>query len=134
MQIREEIGGPREELWRRTFVVGAAPELQTCEADGDEARLVERGHARVVIRARMGCRGMVILADTWYPGWQARVDGRLTPIHEAYGFLRGVVVERGEHTLEFRYRPASVYGGMALSAAALLAVAVLLIAPARRAG
>jgi uncharacterized membrane protein YfhO len=74
---------------------------------------------------------MVILSDTFFPGWLASVDGRDTPIHEAYGFLRGVVVPGGLHTLEFRYRPRSVFLGAALTAFAT-AIATLLCRSLRR--
>ena len=67
------------------------------------------------------CRGMVVLTDAYYPGWKAQVDGRGTAIHEAYGFVRGVVVEGGEHAVEFVYRPASVMMGALLSLGSALA-------------
>ena len=50
-------------------------------------------------------------ADTYFPGWVATVDGQPAPVYEAYGFLRGVVVEAGAHRIEMRYRPKSVYWG-----------------------
>jgi uncharacterized membrane protein YfhO len=78
----------------------------------------------VLVEARMACRGMLILTDTWYPGWRAAVDGRAARIHEAYAAVRGVVVEAGRHTVEFRYAPLRWYAGAALTlASALLAAA-----------
>jgi hypothetical protein len=38
--------------------------------------------------------------------------------------VRGVVVEAGDHTIEMRYRPVSVYAGAALS---LLAVGIVMV-------
>ena len=68
----------------------------------------------------MACRGMVILSETFFPGWQATVDGRAAPIYEADGTLRGIVVEGGTHQIEMRYRPMSVYAGAFLTALGLL--------------
>jgi len=68
---------------------------------------------RLVLRATMACRGMVIASETYFPGWQAKVDGKPAEIHEVYGALRGVVVPAGEHRIEMRYRPASVRWGAA---------------------
>jgi uncharacterized membrane protein YfhO len=79
---------------------------------------------RVSHSARLQCAGFLVLTDTWRPGWRATVDGRATPIHEAYGALRGVVVPAGPHTVEFRYRPWSAYWG-ALSSALAFAAAAL---------
>jgi uncharacterized membrane protein YfhO len=74
----------------------------------------------VVIQAQMSCRGMVILTDTWFPGWRATVDGRAAVIEKAYGAFRGVVVEAGDHTVEMRYRPWSVFLGAGMTGAAAL--------------
>ena len=54
--------------------------------------LLERQSSRVLLEANLKCRGMVIVADTFFQGWVATVDGQNRPIYEAYGFLRG---ERG---------------------------------------
>ena len=77
----------------------------------------------VHIHARMQHKGMVILSDTFYPGWRADVDGHSAEIHEVYGAARGVVVDAGDHQLTFRFRPASVYAGAALSLLTVLLVA-----------
>ncbi len=113
----------REEMAVKTFLPGPVPELERCEGV-EEARIAEYGLNRVVVEARLACKGMVILTDTWFPGWRARVDGRPARIHEAYAAVRGVVVEGGAHRVEFVYRPGSVMAGGALTALACLAAAV----------
>jgi uncharacterized membrane protein YfhO len=57
----------------------------------------------------------LILADTYFPGWTATIDGQATPIIETFGALRGVVIEPGEHHVEYSYRPASAMAGAALT-------------------
>jgi uncharacterized membrane protein YfhO len=63
---------------------------------------------------------MVILTDTWFPGWHATVDGKPAQIHEAYGGVRGVIADGGEHMVEMRYRPMSVIAGFLMTLAAAL--------------
>ena len=82
----------------------------------------------------MRCRGMVILTDTWFPGWQATVDGKRAKIERAYGFVRGVVVEPGNHVIEMRYRPLSVYLGAGLSLLACGIVIAGVFSPMRKRG
>ena len=78
----------------------------------------------VRITANLQCRGMVILTDTWFPGWRAKVDGNTVEIYQAYGGVRGVMVDGGRHVIEMRYRPWSVFLGGALTLlAAVVAVA-----------
>lgn len=99
------------------------PSLASCS--GDDISMTHHEPNYVRIDAEMQCRGMVILTDAWFPGWRATVDGKRAKIEKAYGFVRGVVVEQGKHTVEMKYRPWSVYIGGALSLLALAIVAVV---------
>jgi hypothetical protein len=76
----------------------------------------------VELDATMDTAGLVVLTDTFYPGWQADVDGAPTPIVRANYFARGVFVDRGTHHIVFRYRPNSHRAGVAVSLMALLVV------------
>jgi hypothetical protein len=121
----------RDDLRWKTFVPGRPPDLERC-AGPDSVEILSYEPGRVRIAADMACRGMVILTDTWFPGWRAEVDGEPAVIHEAYGVVRGVVVERGAHTIEMRYRPLSVLAGGLLSAAATLLAAGVWLAGRNR--
>jgi hypothetical protein len=112
------------DLGRVVALIGSAPALEVCPS-GDDVRIESYLPNRVKLRARMGCRGMVILADSWYPGWRAYVDGRPAQIHAAYNLARGVVAERGEHELVFSYQPGSVYLGLACAAIGIALCAFL---------
>jgi hypothetical protein len=111
-ELSAALGNSAIELREQALLAGAAPALERCAA-GDRVRFLAQEADRVVLEAEMGCRGMAVLADTWFPGWQATVDGRSAPILEVYGALRGVVVEQGVHRVEMVYRPWSArLGGL----------------------
>lgn len=116
---------PAFDFRKTVAVLGDAPQLDQCQGR-DEVRMVRRGMDRVTIAADMACRGMVILGDSFYPGWRVTIDGRPAAIREVYGALRGVVVESGQHTVDMIYRPLSILGGAALS---LLGLAITLAIP-----
>ncbi len=59
--------------------------------------------------------GWVVLADTYYPGWFAYLDGRPAPLLRANYAFRAVAVEAGEHVVEFRYAPRSFQSGVWIS-------------------
>ena len=103
---------------------GSAPSLQTCSGN-DEAHVVSRSANSVIVDVRAACHGMVVLADTWYPGWGATVDDRPERIWPADNALRGVVVGAGMHRIEFRYRPASAIAGGVLSMIGILGACLL---------
>jgi uncharacterized membrane protein YfhO len=81
---------------------------------------------RVVLQATLSLPGWVVLADTFYPGWTATVDGIPTPIHPTDLLFRGVFVTPGRHRIVFRYQPRSVSRGLALSITALAVCALML--------
>jgi hypothetical protein len=108
-----------ESFRREAHMVVQPPPVETCAA-ADNVQLVEHAPDRLAIHAEMACSGMVILSDTYYPGWRARVDHHPAEIYEVNGAMRGVAVPRGSHTITMRYRPLSVYLGAALSLAGIL--------------
>jgi hypothetical protein len=112
-------------LPRARVVHDAPPELERCDGAEEPVSFAAMQPSRVALDATLGCRGMVVLADTAFPGWRAEVDGRQAPIHEISGALRGVVVERGSHRIEMTYRPVSVTLGALMTLSGLLAAGLL---------
>jgi hypothetical protein len=110
---------PGFDLASHAVVTRDHPKLENC--GGDSVQVVRHEPNRVELRAQMKCRGMVILTDTYFPGWRARVDGHSAEIYETNGFVRGVVVEGGEHSIEMVYRPVSFVAGLALTLLGILA-------------
>ena len=114
-EIISRLNGPLGELKDEVLLTGqAAPDLETCPG-ADDIRLESYGQSSITIQAKMNCRGMVILGDTFFPGWRATVDGAPVPVYEVFSLVRGVVVPSGNHQIKFRYRPISVLAGAALS-------------------
>ncbi|HEY9715207.1 MAG TPA: hypothetical protein V6C72_17180, partial [Chroococcales cyanobacterium] len=52
--------------------------------------------------------GLFVLADQYYPGWQATVDGEVAPVLKANAFMRAVAVPAGDHTIAFTFKPRSL--------------------------
>jgi len=86
----------------------------------------------VVLEARLGESGYLVLSDTWRPGWRAELDGSQVPLLRAQLAFRAVAVPAGTHTLRFRYRPLSFYLGLGVSALAGVALVTALFKLRRR--
>jgi Bacterial membrane protein YfhO len=114
------------ELRSKAVIVGTrAPKLAACPEAKNTVFVSKYSPSNVSISADMSCNGMVVLSDTYFPGWYASVDGRPAQIYEVDLALRGVAVPQGSHVVTFRYRPRSVYWGAGLTLAGLLGAAVL---------
>jgi uncharacterized membrane protein YfhO len=51
--------------------------------------------------------GLVVLTDTYYPGWKAYLDGKKVDIKLTDHAFRGIVVPAGTHEIVYKYDPAS---------------------------
>jgi hypothetical protein len=86
---------------------------------------VERAAERIRIEAESPGEGLLVVADAFWPGWRASIDGRSVPIQRADLLVRAVRWPAGRHLLEMSYEPPGVTLGIAVSAvAALVAVAL----------
>lgn len=86
------------------------------------------------VRTSSGSESFLVTSDTWYPGWQATVDGSPASIFRANYALRGVRVPAGRHIVRFEYRPKMLFAGMAISVFCLVILAGILAVSLRQAG
>lgn len=89
------------------------------------ARILEDSGERVRVALPGGAGGRLVLADAWYPDWQASVDGRPAKVERYQGFLRAVEVPRGATEVDFTYSATGLEAGFVLSALGLLLLLLL---------
>jgi hypothetical protein len=109
--VVEDMGNPVP-----TLIVETPPEKGRAVFERDDIH-------EVLVRTDCPSEGLLVLRDSWYPGWMATVDGKKTPIFRVNGCYRGVIVPAGEHKIRFLYRPILVY----ISGAASLLTTLLVI-------
>ena len=92
-----------------------------------------RGPGRWTIETSGQRPAVVVVADSWFPGWRAQVDGKRVPVMKADGAFLGVAVDPGRHTIEIEYRkPAAAVTGRVVTGGTLLVVLGFFTAPRRR--
>lgn len=69
----------------------------------------------------------LILNDSYYPGWKATVDGQAVKIYPANINSRAIVINSGQHVVDFTYEPANLRLGTLISMGALIIIGFLLI-------
>ena len=70
---------------------------------------------RVQVRVTTPAEGILVLADSHDRGWAAAVNGTPAPLLRVNGMFRGVLLEAGEHTIDFTYQPVGIAYGSAVS-------------------
>ena len=91
----------------------------------------ERHHVRV--EADAAAPGVLVLSETYYPGWSATLDGKPAELLRADYAFRGVALPAGHHVVEMTFASRPTRAGLALSALGLAALAALAIRRRRRA-
>jgi hypothetical protein len=124
-QVLARMQDPAFQPNRLALLSDGAPLSDESPAQGDAVEITLDKPERVVVKAQSARAGFLVLADTWYPGWTATVDGRATPIARADYVFRAVLLAPGAHTIAFEYRPPSVAVGAAISGLALIVLIVL---------
>lgn len=106
-----EHGGPIRGTSRDDYLpvdvkqVPRQPAAHLLEAEPGEIVLVEQTRPRrYQALVQMRASGVVALSRFWYPGWQARIDGRKAETfpHSPLGLV-GVKLPAGEHQVEFDF-------------------------------
>lgn len=106
-----------------TVILEAAP-VERAGGAGTAVVLDDANPNRLTVAVAAPSGGWLVVADAWSPGWRAALDGAPVEIVRADGLLRAVWIPPGEHTVEFRYAPASFSLGAALSLMAWAACAL----------
>jgi len=123
----QDPGFPREH-----GVVLAAGEARAARpAAAGSARIVRDRPDAVDVAIEPAAPGWLVLADTFFPGWVARVDGQPREILRANVAFRAVAVQPGESRVEFRYEPLSYRAGAVVSLLAAAMVVALGVAGRR---
>ena len=82
-------------------------------------RWLQFSRNRLLLETNTPSSALLILAEAWYPGWSASVNGIATPVIPVNGWMRGAVVPAGVSRIELRYRPTHFALGAVVSLVSL---------------
>jgi hypothetical protein len=98
----------------------------------DEVDVLVDSWNELVVRTVSAKGAMLVVADSWAPGWRATIDGTPAGLFPVWGVVRGVAVPEGLHEVVFRFEPPGLRLGIAMSLAGLLIAGTALSVGARR--
>ena len=124
--LRSSSFDPRAEAVVTAGALEAAG-IQPQAGQSAQARIVSYADERVVVETDLSSPGLLVLADTNYPGWKAVVDGVERPIVTTDYLFRGVWLGAGKHRVEFRFEPTSFSRGVLIAAVTVVLTLMLLV-------
>jgi hypothetical protein len=93
------------------------------------ARLARELPGELDIHTESATEQLLVVADSFHPGWRAAVDGQPVAVVRVNGDFMGCVAPPGEHLIQFRFKPASLQAGAIVTFCGLGLWLCLLIAP-----
>lgn len=94
-------------------------------------RIAVRTPTRWEFECEAGTASVLRVANPFFPGWSARVDGISTRLDESPGQPIRIAVPAGRHRVELVYRPASFMAGVVLAVIGWSIIAVLIVSDRR---
>lgn len=89
--------------------------------DPGRARVTKRTSTHVEIDVDAHFRSVLVLGDSYFPGWRVTVNGEPSTLFPVYHALRGVVVPAGKAKVVYSYFPNSLRLGLGISLTACIA-------------
>jgi Predicted membrane protein len=81
---------------------------------------------RISIAVESSAPALLVLAEPWFPGWSARVNGSVAPCIPANAWMRAVLVPAGKSQVEMTFHSTYLVPGAVISLVALALIVLLL--------
>ena len=106
---------------------------EALDGPNGEAAIISWDVNDVSVVTNSDAPGVLLVAQVWYPGWQARVDGGdWRPAQRADGAFLATPVPPGQHRIDLRFRSPRQIEGYAIALAICFFVGVVMVWPLRR--
>jgi len=113
--LLSELFSNKTDIQKTAFVETSVPLLDTGSGMTGSVVIDSYKANSVTMSVTSPSNALLVLSDTYYPGWRASVDGAETPIYRTNYTFRGIVVPKGTHAVRFFYDPDSFRMGLWVS-------------------
>ena len=84
-------------------------------------------HNEVAFDVETDGDGYLLLADSYYPGWEAKVNNNPVEIYPANGNSRIIYINKGKNNIQFKYKPKSLKIGASITFSSIALLFIILI-------
>jgi hypothetical protein len=97
----------------------------------DEVKItdIENNNGNITFQTSSSGNSFIVIANSYYPGWKALIDGQENNIINVNINSQGLSVPKGKHDIKLLYSPTSYSVGKIISMMSLLFVIVILFWP-----
>lgn len=88
---------------KKTLILNEKPTENVSKFSKGSVKLLDYQNNKVSIKTKTDASALLFLSDTYYPSWNATIDGKITKVFLTDYAFRSIVVPQGEHTIEFYY-------------------------------
>ncbi|MEW6607367.1 MAG: YfhO family protein [bacterium] len=111
---------------RKEVIIEEEIDFRGVDTANSAVKITKYSPLEVIIEAKLTDDGFLVLGDTYYPGWEAFVDDKLTKIYQANYLQRAIPIKEGRHKIRFIYNPISFKIGAIISILTLLLTVIYL--------
>ncbi len=106
-EILQRLSNPEFNPEEEVILEGTPPFVPKQKKIKGEIRIFSETNRRFRLEVVNEEEGLLVLSDTYYPGWKAFVDGKEEKIFRADYNFRAILIPPGSHLVEFVYDPLS---------------------------
>ncbi len=107
-------------------VVHDAPLLEGIDPSEGSIEFLEYSATSITLNVNVSSATYLFLADAYYPGWQATLNGEAVPVYRANVMFRAVPVPAGESTVTFEFVPTLWYWAIGIGSMVWIILTMLL--------
>ncbi len=108
------------------------PETAGSEDHGEMCRVLSYACDEISVDAKLNTPGFLVMSEINYPGWEAYVNGKMTPLLTGNYLFRTVFLEPGKHHVRFVFSPFSLKAGTVVSFMSVVGIIVGLVIFSRK--
>lgn len=124
---RNEAVKPRARLVASLKPNGDQSFISNGDIRGSTLIFKDKSQGRLAIEVNAQKDGFLLLADTFYPGWRANINGKETRILRTNGWMRAVPIPAGRSKVLFLYQPFSFQLGLGVTLMGILIVLLIVL-------
>jgi len=131
MMASKEFDPRREVLLEETPPSGNFPQKGGV-GDGGKVEFISESNNRLDLQVRATENVLLVLSDTYFPGWRALVNGKQRKIYRANYNFRAIPLEVGEWEIKFIYDPVSFKIGAWVSLFTFVGIIGFFLKPSKK--